>query len=90
MNTIPNFDGMMREELMAFWSKYRRPRRKSAEKLIGDCRPGYTNITSLLANYALHKAVAIRCREQGEIRSAQVYEQCADMCYQEVPADLRW
>jgi hypothetical protein len=89
-NTIPNLDGMVREDLMDFWKKYHRASRKDAEALIGDRRPGFTNIAATLANYACNKAVAMRCREEGDIPAATVYEQCCDLCYQRLPADLRW
>lgn len=56
MNTIPNFDAMSHEDLMVFWNKFRRPRRKSAEKLIGDRRPGYTSLASTLANLRLQQS----------------------------------
>jgi hypothetical protein len=87
---VPNFDAMTREELMQFWQRYHRPSRRDAAALVGDRRAGYTNIASSLASYACNKAVAIRCREEGNISSAACYEQHADMIYQRLPADLRW
>jgi hypothetical protein len=89
-NTIPNFDAMNSAELMAFWSRYHRPTRKDAEALVGDRRKGYTSITATLANYACNKAVAMDCRAQGKIQSALCYEQACDLCYNELPEDLRW
>ncbi len=87
---IPNFDAMTDKELMSFWSKYHRPRRKDAAELIGDTRPLYTNIASSLASYACNKAVAMGCRLRGEIESAQTYEKCCDFIYDELPEDLKW
>lgn len=89
-NTIPNFDAMTEEDLMAFWKRYTRPTRKDAEALIGDRRKGFTKIAATLANYACNKAVAMRCRKDGNIRSALIYEQHADLSYERLPADLRW
>jgi hypothetical protein len=88
--TIPNFDAMPKEELMAFWSKYHRASRKDAEALVGDRRPGYTNIAATIANYACNTAVAMGCRLRGDIQAAMLYEQSADMCYDSLPKDLRW
>lgn len=90
MNTIPNLDGMTREDLMDFWKKYHRASRKDAEALVGDRRPGYTNIAATVANYACNKAVAMKCRLDGDIPAASVYELAADRCYESLPADLRW
>ena len=87
---VPNFDAMTREDLMEFWKKYHRASRKNAEALVGDRRPGYTNIAATVANYACNKAVAIRCRLEGDIQGALIYEHSADLCYDRLPADLRW
>ncbi len=89
-NTIPNFDTMSQDELMAFWSRYNRASRRDAEQLIGGRRPGYTVVAATLANYACNKAVAIGCRLEGNIKSAQCYETHADLSYERLPEDLRW
>lgn len=90
MNTIPNFDAMTEDELMKFWSKYHRPRRKDAEELIGDRRKGFTNIAADLANYACNKSVAMKLRLEGKIETALNYEQQCDRIYERLPEDLRW
>ncbi len=90
MNTIPNFDAMNRDELMAFWSRYHRPTRKDAEALIGDRRKGFTVLCGTLAAYACDKAVAIGCRLRGDIDTALGYEKHADMRYDGLPDDLKW
>lgn len=87
---IPNFGGMNRDELMAFWTKYTKPSRKAAQDLIGDSRKGYIGIASTLANYASNKATAMACRERGDIAAAQLYELCCDLIYKRLPKDLRW
>lgn len=89
-NTIPNFDAMSREDLLCFLASYSRASRKKAEELVGDRRVGYTNIVSTLANYALNKAVAMRARLEGDIKAAEVYEHACDLCYDRLPADLKW
>lgn len=90
MNTIPNFDVMTEKELMEFWSKYHRPRRKDAELLIGDRRKGFTTIVADLANYACNKSVAMKLRLEGSIDRALVYEHACDLIYDRLPEDLRW
>lgn len=90
MATIPRFDKMTRDELMAFWSRYHRPSRKDAEALVGDRRPGFTNVAAKIANYACNRAVAMGCREKGDATGAAVYEHSMKLCYEGVPADLRW
>lgn len=90
MNTIPNLDLLTEKELMDFWSKYHQASRKDAAELIGDKRPGYTNLAATLANYACNKATAISCRLRGDIDAAFIYEHAADICYNQLPSDLKW
>ncbi len=89
-NNIPNFDAMSANELMSFWARYSRPTRKDAAALIGDKRPGYTTICGTLAAYACNKAVAMKCRLDGDIQGAQIYELHCDQTYDRLPEDLRW
>lgn len=87
---VPNLDGMSERDLMAFWSRYHRPSRKDAADMVGDRRKGYTDICATLANYACNKAVAMACRRRGDVVAAGVYEHSAQLCYDRLPADLRW
>jgi hypothetical protein len=87
---VPNLDAMSDRELMDFWLVYRSPSRKDAEALIGDRRKGYTGLASSLAGYASNKATAITCRERGDIRAAQIYEQICDFIYEKLPEDILW
>lgn len=87
---VPNFDGMTRDELMGFWARYHRASRADAERLVGDRRKGFTVLAADLANYACNKAVAMRCRAEGEIETANGYERIADNIYNRLPDDLRW
>jgi hypothetical protein len=87
---VPNLDGMSKDDLWAFWQVYHRPSRDDAEKLIGDRRKGFTNLASSLANYACNKAVAMGCREKGDIKGALCYEKHADLSYERLPEDIRW
>lgn len=88
--TIPNFDAMTSDELMAFWSKYHRPTRKDAEALVGDRRPRFTRIAAALANYACNRAVAMSCREKGDLTAASIYGHACESIYSGLPADVRW
>lgn len=88
---VPNLDdGLTQKELMLFWKRYSRASRADAERLIGDRRKGFTSIAATLANYACNKAVAMTCRLKGDINAASTYEQHAELCYERLPADLRW
>lgn len=87
---VPNFNKMTRDELMQFWKTYTRPTRKGAEELVGDRRPGFTNIASSLANYACNMAVAMDCRKRKDRAGAASYEKIAFQIYQRLPADIRW
>lgn len=89
-NTVPNLDCMSQDELWAFWKRYHRPSRKDAAELIGDRRPGYTTLAALLASYACNKAVAMKCRLDGDITGASIYESHCDLSYERIPQDLRW
>jgi hypothetical protein len=89
-NKVPNLDGMSDADLMAFWKRYRRPKRKDAAELIGDTRKGYTNLASLLAAYAVNKATAMTCRAKGDIQGAETYEHGCRLVYERLPQDLRW
>lgn len=85
-----NFDGMTREQLMEFWARYHVPSRRDAAALIGDKRKGYVRFTEMLAAYACNKAVAMGCRADGNVASAEVYEKHCDNIFDQLPADLRW
>jgi hypothetical protein len=89
-NNIPNLDAMSADDLMAFWARYNRSSRTDAAELIGDRRKGFTNIAAALANYACNKAVAMQCRERGDIQAAEIYEYNTDLSYNRLPEDLRW
>ena len=90
MNTVPNLDCMSREELWAFWEKHRHGKRKESLELIGDTRKGYTTLAMTLAAYACNKATAMKCRGEGLLEAAQVYEKICDNMYDELPKDLKW
>lgn len=89
-SNVPNFDAMTETELMAFWKRYHRATRKDAEQLVGDRRKGFTVIAAMLANYACNKSVAMKCRLDGRITAALVYEDICEKIYERLPDDLKW
>lgn len=90
MNTIPNFDGMTKDELTAFWYKYSRAGFKLSAELIGDKRRNYTILARTCANYAMNKACAMKLRLEGNIQGAMTYEHACELCYDQLPKDLQW
>ncbi len=89
-HSIPNFDAMNPGELTHFWLQHYLGNRARAEKLIGDKRKGYVRICQSLANYAINKETAMRCRKNGDIPAAIVYEKICDGIYDRLPDDLKW
>lgn len=83
----PRFGTMSQEELMTFWGRYHRATRKDAEALVGR-RPGFTVLAAKLANYACNRAVALSCRESGNIPGALVYEHAMGLILEGLPEDL--
>jgi hypothetical protein len=90
-HNVPNLDCMSNDELWEFWKRYQRRRtRKDMAELIGDKRKGYTVLAARLGAYACYKAVAMRCRLEGDTNGAMCYEGICDSIYKDIPYDLRW
>lgn len=85
-----NLDMLDSETAMAFWSIFHRPTRSDAELLVGDRRPGFTNIAAKLATYACNVAVAQNFRLAGNIDAALGYEAQNEWIYEALPEDCRW
>lgn len=86
---VPNLDeGLTREKLWEFFERHKWPLRSS--KLFPTRPPGYMAAERNLAHYACNKAVAMDCRERGDIQSAQLYEGIADRIYQQLPFYAKW
>lgn len=89
-SNVPNLDGMSRQELIRFASRYESNRNRAVAKaLVGD-RPGYLQLARDLGHYARNKSVAMKERDEGRITSAEIYEKISDDIYRRLPADLRW
>lgn len=76
---LPKFSKMTDDELMTFWKRYHRPTRKDAEALVGDRRPGYTNLAAEYAALACDMAVVIGCKRRGDQNGVECYEQHAEL-----------
>lgn len=85
----PNFDAMNQDELREFWAKWHRPTKKQAVEFIG-IRKDARRVMQTLANYAINKSCAIGLRLDGEIDRATVYEYSCELCYNSLPADVKW
>ena len=85
----PNFDAMSAEELREFWAKWHRPSKKAAVEFVG-VRKDAKSIMENLANYAINKACAVDARLKGDITTATIYEHSCQLCYDRLPADVRW
>ena len=89
-NNVPNFDGMNREELSAWWKDHQRPTRTQAANVFPGRPRGYVRLVKDLANYACNKSVAMKCRADGKIQEAQMYEEICERIYTELPDFARW
>jgi hypothetical protein len=88
---LKNLDAMTPEDLWAFWGTFKKgAKRSNCATLIGDKRKGYTTLANDLACYASNKATAIKCRLDGCIDSALIYESICERIYNNLPIDLRW
>lgn len=86
-----NLDCMDRDDLMAFWRTTYPPHPvKAARELFPERPVGYVTAFKELGHYAANKATAIRCRLDGSIDRALMYEKIADRIYSELPAFARW
>ena len=78
-------------DLLGFWVKYQRNgKRADCAELLGGRFPGYTVVAGDLGAYAANKATAIRCRLEGHVDRAMVYEDICDRIYQGLPDRARW
>lgn len=86
----PNLDGMDAGDLMQFWSKFHHAGPKLASELFPDRPRGYVKAAHALANYAANKATAMKCRKDGKIAEAQMYEGICGRIYEELREFARW
>ena len=87
-----NLDGFTTDpdKLMDIWAAVRFSPVRAARILFPDRPKAYVRTTYTLANYACNKAVAMRCRLQGDIPAALIYELACEHCYNDLPAEVRW
>ncbi len=87
--TLKKREREKRGSAYAFYEKYRRSAAAEGIKLVGN-RKDRARLTACLANYAMHKAIAVRCRLKGEVSKATTYEEICENIYGRLPADIRW
>jgi hypothetical protein len=87
---MENLDAMTVDELVAFWKKAHGRCVRTARELFPDRRTGYIRATQLLRDYAMNKAVAVKCRPEGKIMAAMKYEDICERIYKELPEWARW
>ena len=88
--SVPNLDSLDSEDLMKLWVEWQQGHRNQAEEVFGGKFPGYTRALKSLANYALNKATAIKCRIEGDIERALIYEEICDKIYDALPDHIQW
>jgi hypothetical protein len=88
-----NPETMEKDDLMALWrlTDGARPV-AAARKFFGEppYRRGYVKVFKNLGAYACNKAVAVGLRSEGQIMSAQEYEQICEGIYRNLPAWAKW
>lgn len=85
---VPNLDAMPAQDLQAFWDKHQNGR-KRADLFPAGVR-GCRQATQDLANYAINKATAMKCREAGTIDVALSYERICDDIYKSLSTWAKW
>lgn len=85
---VPNLDAMTAEDLHAFWEKHQNGRKRA--DLFPTGIRGCRQATVDLANYAINKLTATKCREAGTIDVALNYERICDDIYKALPTWAKW
>jgi len=78
------------EKLMDVWAAIHFWPRVSAKVLFPHKMKGYVSTTVNIGHYASNKATAMRCRKEGNIKSALIYEQICERVYNNLPTWARW
>lgn len=86
-----NLDGQNHDDLWAFWKETNSVRPvKKARQLFPSRPTGYVTATKQLGNYACNKAVAMKCRGEGQIQAALTYETICENIYKALPQFAKW
>lgn len=83
-----NLDTMNHDELWEFFRKHNCGR--GSRSLFKNGGRGTVAATLDLANYACNRAVAMRCRTNGDVASAKMYERICDRIYDGLPKWAKW
>ncbi len=87
----PNLDGVHQDELWEFWQATNSVRPiVMARRLFPDRPKGYVAVTRDLGNYAANRATAMKCRLEGQIDTALMYESICERIYQRLPDYAKW
>lgn len=78
------------DELISWWSRYSVNQRTRGAELFPERPAGYVRATRDLANYASNKATAMRCRLNGDVGAAMMYESICERIFNGLPAFARW
>lgn len=90
MDSVPNLDGMSKDELMSFWAGINKHPKQRAKELFPTMPNGYVKTTKHLASYAANKSAAIHCRLTGAIKGAICYEGICERIYSSLPDYAKW
>ena len=85
---MTNLDHESPENLMLLWKTHQGGR--NYKQLFPQGGKGTKTAAKDIANYAINKETAIRCRIKGDIQSAQIYEGICDKIYNGLPAFAQW
>lgn len=87
-----NLDGFTNpKELWEFWKSASGVRPIATARKLFPTRPrGYVRATKDLGNYAVNKATAMRCRLDGGINTALIFEDICDTIYDRLPEYAKW
>jgi hypothetical protein len=87
-----NLDGYVDpQDLWDIWKATNSVRPISfARQLFPEAPKGFVRATKDLGNYASNKATAMRCRLDGKINEALMYEGICERIYNELPEYAKW
>jgi hypothetical protein len=87
---IANPDGLLEETLEELAVGINNHPVKFARAAFPDRPRGWIEATKDIANYCWNKLTAMRCRKEGHINRAMMYEEICDKIYKELPEYAKW
>ena len=89
-NNVPNLDALDISELWSIYNDIREFPWKTARKFFPTRPIGYIKAIESLSYYTANKATAMKCRLDGKIATALIYESICDTIYGRLPEWARW